>query len=171
MNLLKDSQQLNIQKFSDRNERILSFLNEHKVGVLSTVDPNNMPNATVIYYSIGPSFTVRFLTKKGTRKSYDIRHNNNVVLVVFDEASQTTVQITGPASEISNEHETHKVFRNTLRASLHTSQSGIPPIAKLHAGDFIAYKIKPQEVRMAVYARPDKDGFERIFELADLPNN
>lgn len=154
---------------TDRNQRMLGFLRQQCVGVLATVDPNGDPGAAVIYYSIDPSFTVTFLTKRGTKKRDNLAHHNHAILVVFDTESQTTAQIKGIAKEITDPDEISRVFRSSLRASLRTSSSGIPPIAKLSAGDFTAYELKPVEVRMAVYSRPDAGSYERVFEWADLP--
>lgn len=153
---------------SDRNVRILNFLSDRQVGVLATVDPNGDPHAAAIYFAVDPSFNIRFLTKRRTKKSDNLQHHNHAVLVVFDEESQTTVQIKGKAREITDLDEAHQVFRSTLRASLHMSENGIPPVAKLSAGDYIAYILKPGQVRMAVYARSDTGGYEQMFEEADL---
>jgi len=157
-------------EFVNTNDRILHFLSAHKTGVLSTVDPNGSPHASVIYYSIDSFFTIRFQTKRRTQKNINLSNNNHAALVVFDEPSQTTVQITGVASEITDEAKASRVFRTTLRASLGTSQSGIPPLAKLNAGDYVAYELKPQDVRMADYGRWVHGTHETIFEVAELPS-
>lgn len=159
------------QCYSDRRVRILNFLNEHMAGVLSTVDPDSNPHAAVVYFSVKPDFTVTFLTKRRTKKSDNLRHNNHVMLAVFDEVLQTSVQIKGVASEITDTDKAHEVFRSMLRASLRTSENGVPPISKLSAGEYVAYTIKPVEVAMSVYSRPDVHRNEHLRELLDLSSD
>jgi nitroimidazol reductase NimA-like FMN-containing flavoprotein (pyridoxamine 5'-phosphate oxidase superfamily) len=137
----------------ETEDKIFDFLQDHKTGVLATVDPNNMPHASVLFYTIDKTFAARFLTKKGTRKSDNLRHNNHAMLLIYDEKSQTTAQITGIVAEIKDNDETHQVFLNALRASLHTAESAIPPISRVDAGEYVAYELKPAEVKMNVYKR------------------
>lgn len=155
-------------KASTKNIRMLNFLNDHKSGVLATVSLDSMPHASVIYYHIDNSFAVTFLSKARTQKSEDIKQNSHALLVVYDEVSQTTVQVQGVVTEMTDSKEVTHVFRNTLRSSLNSSEAGIPPIAKLNAGQYVAYKLQPSEIRMAVYARPDYGDYERIFEIMEF---
>jgi pyridoxine/pyridoxamine 5'-phosphate oxidase len=157
-----------LSKVTTKDIRVLNFLNNHKSGVLATVSNNKMPHASVIYYHIDSTFTITFLSKARTQKSQDIKRNPNATLVIYDEASQTTVQVQGAVFELTDSKAVSDVFRNTLRASLITSKLGVPPIAKLNAGQYIAYKLAPSEIRMAVYARPDSGNYERLFETIEL---
>jgi uncharacterized pyridoxamine 5'-phosphate oxidase family protein len=151
-----------------KNIRILNFLNDHKSGVLATVSTDDRPHASVIYYHIDSSFEITFLTKSRTQKSQDLKRNPHALLIVYDELTQTTVQVQGVIVELTDSKTVSDVFRNTLRSSLKSSQVGIPPIAKLNAGQYIAYKLAPSEIRMAVYARPDSGSYERVFEVIEL---
>lgn len=153
---------------TDRNKRILEFLRSRRLGVLSTVDVAGKPHASVIYFDVDGSFIITFLTKARTEKTQNLKRMPYAQLTVFDEYSQTTVQIEGDVAELTDSKTVNRVFRNTLQASLSTSDTGIPPIAKLNAGNFIAFELRPQDVRMAVYSRPDHGDYERIFETADL---
>lgn len=152
MNLLSATKK-NITKEPTQEEMVLNFLKMQNSGVLATVDPNNNPHAAVIYYSADPSYAIRFLTKKRTKKSDNLDHNNHAMFVVYDEILQTVVQITGKVSEISDENEAHEVFMNALRASLQTASNAIPPVSKVKAGEHVAYKLVPVELKMAVYNR------------------
>jgi hypothetical protein len=49
-----------------------------------------------------------------------------------------------------------------------TSEAGIPPIVKLSAGDFSAFKLRPVQARMAVYNRPDPGSYDEVFEVLDF---
>lgn len=154
---------------SGRNARVLKFLAEHPAGVLASVDPDGNPHATVIYYSAEDNFAVRFLTKRGTKKNSNLQYNDRVALVVFDDISQTTAQLIGTVSEITDVREVNKVFRSTLRASMRTSRSGVPPISKLHAGEYAAYLMTPVEVRMAAFSQPKTGTYEQLFDIIEQP--
>jgi hypothetical protein len=49
---------------------------------------------------------------------------------------------------------------------MNTSESGIPPISKLRAGEYIVYKLIPSSMRMASFIQPDPGSYENIFEIA-----
>lgn len=155
-------------KPSEKNRRILHFLKQHKTGVLATVDPNGMPNTAVIYYAIDDDFVVTFLTKTGTKKHDNLSHITYATLLVYDEANQITAQVIGRAHEMPTAAQ--GAFENAIKASVETSESGIPPISKLIAGDYVAYQLKPVSVRMAVYSRPDPGDYETIFETIEQPD-
>ena len=151
-------------KFSDRKQRIYDFLRANPVGVLSSVTPNGNPHGTVIYYTVDKAFAVAFLTKTRTRKFDNLKHNDHVMLTVFDSQAQTTAQISGDAVEIRDSYEINVVAGAILGASLKTSEAGVPPITKLEAGRYVAFKLAPVQIRMAVYARPDPGDYSDLFE-------
>jgi general stress protein 26 len=168
MSILSQRTSTKSKKITDKDKRVLEFLNLQRAGVLSTVGKDGLPHASVVYYEVNDDFIFRFLTKKRTQKSNNLRHNNFISFVVFDQMTQTTAQITGEATEIQDLYEVHKVFRNSLRASLHTSENGIPPIAKLDAGDYTAYEISPKYIKMAMFSKPEAGAYEDIFENIEI---
>ncbi len=150
-------------------EHIYDFLQSQKTGVLSTVGKHDRPYGAVVYFSIDKEFNVYFTTKRDTRKSENIQHNKHVSFVTFEPVSQTTAQIVGTAEEISDPTEAQDIFRAMLKTAFTTSLSGLPPISKLYAGYYISYRIKPEHINMAVFARPDPGGYD-IFESIDFKN-
>jgi general stress protein 26 len=153
--MLRSHHTLSTRTFLNADEQALDFLKDRPAGVIATVGPNGDPHAAVIYYAIDDAFAVTFLTKRGTKKSDNLVHHNHAMLVVFDLPSQTSVQIAGKVEEITDKSEVQQVFRDTLRASLHSGRTAIPPIVKLHAGTFVAYKLTPVRVRLAAYNHTD----------------
>lgn len=150
---------------TERQQRIFDYLNGNPAGVLATVDPNGEPHATVIYHHIyEDDFSISFLTKRGTKKYDNLIRKNHVVLVVFDMFTQTVAQVFGEAQEVTDPEKINLIFRQTNQASLKTSDGGIPPIAKLNAGEFAAFMIEPVQIRMACYARPDSGDYSHVFE-------
>jgi len=151
-------------RLSDRQRRIHNFLQEQRVGVLSTVGPGGDPHGSAVYYELGDDFSVHILTKKGTRKYDNMVHNNHVMLTVFEPHTQTTVQVTGIAVERPGKGDINKIAGAIFGATLQTSDSGLPPIVKLQAGVFTTFQIQPVQIRMAIYARPYSGNYDEIFD-------
>ncbi|MFA5003825.1 MAG: pyridoxamine 5'-phosphate oxidase family protein [Candidatus Saccharimonadales bacterium] len=154
-------------ELSDRQRRIYDFLHAHPVGVLSSVSANGEPHGVVIYFDIDKKFNVSILTKSETRKYENLKHYNRIMLTVFESHTQTTAQITGEAIEIVGNHEINKVASAILSVSLRVSDQGAPSILKLEAGHYVAFKIKPSQIRMAVYARPDSGDYVDLFDTIE----
>lgn len=162
--MFKKKHLANMAPLSERQRRIWNFLNKVRVGVLTSVDPNGNPHGSVIYYTLNNNFNISFLTKTETKKSDNLIRNNHVMLVVFDPVSQGVVQVTGKTMPVSDNYEINRIAAAVYETSLRDSEGGVPPIAKLEAGDFVAFQIIPYQIRMALYARPDSGGYDKIFE-------
>ena len=147
----------------DALNHVRDFLISNPIATIATVSPSGKPHATVVYFSFNDDFSVSFVTKVGTEKHKNIKRKHDVMMVVYEASTQTSVQITGRAVDITDTPEAHEVFKNTLKAVESTSESGIPPISKLEDGRYISYKVIPSQIRMAVFARPDPGGYE-MFE-------
>lgn len=159
--------QANEIPFSDRKQRIYDFLFDTSVGVLSTTDPDGDPHGAAIYYTINKNFEVAFLTKAKTKKYDNLIHNNHVMLTVFEPLTQTTVQVTGIAKAVKSGFAMNEIAARVLGTSLKTSDAGVPPLSKLEAGSYVAFKIEPVQIRMAVYARPDPGDYSELFETIE----
>lgn len=166
MHLLKGHKK-QVPSTSESNQRIYDFLKGNHIGVLATVDPNGNPHAATIYYSIDEEFNVMFMTKNETKKHDNLLHNKHAMLVVYEPTTQTTVQVTGVAKVLSSKVDTAQIFLDTLITARDTSDAGMPPIAKLRAGDYVAIKLKPVQIRMAMFIRPDPGGYD-MYETIDF---
>lgn len=147
----------------DSPKVILNFLQAQRTGVLATTDPVNKPHAAVVYYYVNSNFEITFVTKSHTKKYENIQRNNRVMLVAYDEFTQTTVQVSGSSEEIKNIEETQDAIAKMLTSAALTSDAGDPPISKLYAGDYVAFRIIPELIHMAIFLRPDPGGYD-IFE-------
>lgn len=151
-------------KFTDRKKRIFTFLRENPIGVLSSVTPDGNPHGAVVYFRVDKDFSVSIFTKTGTRKYDNLKRNNHVMLTVFEPETQATVQVTGVAEEVQDNYELSGIAGTIMGISMNTSEAGVPPLSKLDAGMYTAFKILPMQIRMAVYARPDSGGYDDIFD-------
>jgi len=142
---------------------IRDFLKDHRSGVLATSDKNGNPHAAAIYFSADDEYNLLLATKTETQKYKNIMENNHVAFVCYDEASQTTVQISGHAEKVENPDEKQIAMNAMYRFSEATSKVELPPIEKLYAGDYVVLKLIPQVIKMAIFLRPDSEG-EDMYE-------
>ncbi len=152
---------------SGDRSKISDFLDSHPVGVLATVDKNNHPNASAIYFSVDNNLRVTFTTKRDTHKAQNIAHNNRVVLVTYDSENQSVVQVSGMAEVITDIEEAQKIYQGTVQAAKQTGEDIVPPVAKLAAGPYLAYEIKVDDVVMHEYGWGSS--FEQAIEHAEEP--
>lgn len=155
------------KKLTDREQRIYDFLKSCPVGVLSSVTPDNEPHGSVIYFTVDQNFVVSFVTKSETRKYDNITRHRNITLTVYEPNSQTTAQIIGKAQEIKDNYEVNLVAGAILAASMKMSDEGLPPISKLSAGEYVGFKVEPDQITMAVYSRPDSGDYTELFETIE----
>lgn len=151
----------------ERQQRIYNFLKENPIGVLSTVNRSGHPHGSVIYFNIDEHFIVTFLTKSKTKKYQNIVTNPEIIITVFESNTQTTAEINGKAKLVKDSFEINAIAGSILGASLKTSDSGLPPISKLEAGNYVAFKVHPEQIKMAVFARPDPDDYLGMFETIE----
>lgn len=155
---------MQIDNYSATEKQIHDFLISNPIAVLSSVTPNNDPHGVVVYYGIDKKFVASILTKSDTKKYDNLTHNQNVMLTVYEPSSQITVQITGRAVEVTDPSRINEIAQMNMKASMKTSEGGIPAIVKLDAGVIVAFEIHPVLVRMAVYSRPDSGDYNELFE-------
>lgn len=163
----KKAAQKNANSLSERQRRIYDFLQAIRTGVLATVNPDGEPHGTVIYHAVDKQLAVSFLTRAGTKIYDNLVKNNHVALVVFEPQSQKVVQVIGKAVGVTDGYGINEVAEAVFTATLKTSQSGMPPLVKLDSGEYAAFRIKPDQVRMASYAQPDTDNYHKIFESVE----
>src|SRR5437879_6067966 len=83
-------------------EKIINFLKAHPVAVLASVDARGDPHASTIYIGVDDGLNITFTTKRETHKYENILRHNKVMLVVYEAKSQTAVQISGRAIEVTD---------------------------------------------------------------------
>lgn len=156
-----------VSQLSDRKQRIYKFLTESPLGVLSTVDSEGNPHGSVVYITVNKHFQIGFLTKADTLKYQNLINHPAIMLTVFDPESQTTAEVIGRATEVSDGYEINAIAGHVLRAALNTSRVGVPPISKLQAGPYVAFIIEPAQIRIAVYGRPDPGNYNELFDAIE----
>lgn len=151
----------------EEKTKIHDFLDSHPVGVLATVDKSGNPHASTIFFTVDDDLNLMFTTKRDTHKHENIDGNSAVMLAVYDAESQTAVQVSGTAVEETDNDTIQKIYHGTLRATKRTSEDIVPPIAKIAAGPYVAYKVQPSDIWMSDYGWGDS--FANAMAKSDFP--
>ena len=143
---------------------VTAFLRAHQSATLATADGAANPHAAVIYYTFDDDYTFSFVTKTETQKYKNIEENKNVALVIYEEKSQTSVQVFGRVEVIRDRDAQQVVLNKSFRYSAELSGREFPPLEKLFAGEYVALRLLPQVIKMAVFARSDSGGADELYE-------
>lgn len=136
-------------------ERIYAFIMNHPIAVLATVDPNNNPHGSVIYYTNDENHNILFITKERTKKHDNLSHNTHAMLVVYDQEDEAVLQISGVAEVVPEGYDSQIDFAAVLSSSMQTSGYPFSPISKLAAGAYVVYKLTPVQMRLTMYTYPN----------------
>lgn len=143
---------------SDTTEkRIKSFLDDHFSGVLGTSDMAANPHVAVIYYYSDQDFIVHFVTKRETQKYKNIEENRQVAFVIYDEKTQKSLQLFGYVKKDDSDLQRMQAVTNMANASLKLSGRLFPPAEKLMAGEYVAFRLVPQVLKLASYDRSESE--------------
>jgi len=156
----------------EERSKIVDFFDSHPIGVLATVDADGNPHASAIYFSIDSDMNVTFTTKRDTYKRENIAHNNTVMLVAYDSESQTAAQVKGKAIEVTDPELAQKIYHGTLRGARQTGEDKVPPVAKIAAGPYVAFTVKPDNIWISEYGWGDSfaSAMEEASNSKDEPN-
>lgn len=139
---------------------VLDFLANHSIGVLATADKNGTPHAATIYVVSDRTLTFYFVTKAETQKARNLAANPHAAIAIYDARSQTTLQISGAVTQVTDVKESEGVFTRIRTISRQTSASDTPPVAMMSAGGYVTYKLIAPSVRLAHFGRHRTEPFE-----------
>ena len=141
---------------------IAAYINEHPLTVLSTVEPSGTPHGTTLYAGSDPQLHIFFMTKRETRKHQNILSNPKIAMTFSGEDHQTTLQLSGIASEVTIQDEGAVAFQ-VLGSIRHGSEDFRLPISKIEAGPYIVYRVDVSEALLTEYERGDRvDGIVTV---------
>ena len=150
-------------------DKVRDFIKSLPVAVLATADDFGNPHASVIYITTDDDLHLTFTTKEDTNKYKDIAHNNHVVLVVYEAKSQTTVQISGRAAEVTDQEAQQQIYKGTLHAAEQTGEDVVPPVAKIAAGRYVGFTIEIDKINWSEYGWGNS--FAKALEHVGDPQN
>ena len=85
-----------------QKQKILDFIKRNKLMVISTINPQGIPQSAVLEFGETDNLEIIFDTFNTARKYRNLKHNQNISLVIgWDE--NITVQYDGEAIELEGE--------------------------------------------------------------------
>ncbi len=120
-----------------------TFLATHEVGVLSTINRQNQPHGSTVYYTVSDNNTLHILTKSGTEKSRNIAGNHMVALTIYDAEKLQTLQMKAYAEIESSATIRRQVYEHITRKQISTTDSTKPPVTHLSEGSFTVIRLTP----------------------------
>ena len=128
-------------------ELIYQFIAQQKLGVVSTVDPDNQPEAAVVGIAVSEKLEIIFDMVKSSRKYQNILRNPNVALVIgWDE--EITVQYEGIAEVLGDDSAADR-----LREIYYTTYPDGRERASTWPG-LIHIKVAPKWIRYSNFNEP-----------------
>ena len=128
-------------------ELIYQFIASQKLGVVSTVDLDNKPEAAVVGLAVSENLEIIFDTVKASRKYQNILRSPNVALVIgWDE--EITVQYEGLAEVLGDDSEADR-----LREIYYTAYPDGRERAATWSG-LVHIKVTPRWIRYSNFNEP-----------------
>ena len=150
-------------------EAIKDFVAEHPDGVIATVASDGKPQASVVYFSVDDKLQFFFTTKSSTRKAQNLGDSGEVSIAIHDAPTQSVLKAAGPAFRLTNQDEIMTVYRQTVHGAKSSGPDTVPPIARIAAGEFTAFRIEPTFLDFVSYSQGDS--FKKAMEHAtDQPS-
>jgi general stress protein 26 len=131
---------------SMRDEEV-AFLAAHRLGTLSTTDPNGHVHGSVIPYYVESNDALYILAKPTTTKAQHIFAHHFVALTVYDEPEMQTLQLHGTADVEVDPVQSKRVLAVLEPMYTNRGMNG-------HSGNFLVFRISPSEVKLSNYGHP-----------------
>jgi len=153
-----------MDKLTQDRLKVMRYIDEHPVVVLSTLDDYHRPHGAVVYAVSGDHDTkmhLYFLTKDDTTKLHNLRARPAVSVTSYDEDEISCLQAQGHAEIERSPHVIDRVMKQLTRAHTHAPE-WLPPIAKLRAGNYVMVGITISYARIGNF-KGAAIGSEDIF--------
>ena len=153
-----------MDKLTQDRLKVMRYIDEHPVVVLSTLDDYQRPYGATIYAVSGTHNTamhVYFLTKEDTAKFHNLKARPAVSITGYDEDEISTLQAQGHAAIERDPRVIDMVMKQLTRAHAHAAE-WLPPIAKLRAGNYVMIGVTISHARLGEF-KGAPIGSEDIF--------
>jgi general stress protein 26 len=132
---------------------ITEFIRAHSRAVIATVDEENQPSTSVIFYALDKHDELHFITKSQTKKFENLKLNNKAALTIVDTDKPIAVNISGVAVEVTEQATRDAIMQEVFKLS-YGELHDYAPIIKLHKGSFSVLKFIPKQAKMTDYTQP-----------------
>ena len=142
-----------MDKLTQDRVKVMRYIDEHPVVVISTIDDYHRPYGAVVYAVSGDHETkmhIYFLTKEDTAKYHNLRARPAISITSYDEGDVSCLQAQGHAEIERDPRVIDRVMKQLTRTHAHAPE-WLPPIAKLHAGNYIMIGVTISNARIAEF--------------------
>jgi hypothetical protein len=94
------------------------------------------------------------------KKARNLAVNPYASIALYDAQSQTTLQVDGEVTEVTDMRESNGIFTEIQNIARHTSSSGVPPVTELATGAYVTYRLTAPSMRMATFGKTSSMGGE-----------
>lgn len=151
---------------SDARSTAYKFLSVHRVATLATIAVNGPPDLATIYYIVDEDLNLYFMTRIESRKYRNLKEQPMLSMVITDEGTMETIQLTGMSERIENFKDESAVL-SKLWVADYAEQHWPGPAVKLyeagHSAQLAVTKIIPTEMTYASFERQDKGNYKSFF--------
>src|SRR6266542_4268696 len=135
---------------SEMHKDASTFLNEHKLAVLSTASEKGEVWGAAVYYVVDEKLNFYFFTHVESKKYRNLKEHPQVALTVTDDYAQTTVQASGEVAEVPMGEELNAAYRKLVLVHPPGQFSWVPPVSKLHdQGEMTVLKLTPHMLQFS----------------------
>lgn len=142
-------------------DNVNDFVKSQSRAVIATVDSDNQPSTSIIFYVLDNKNELHFITKSQTKKFENLKVNNRAALTISDPEKPIAVNINGTVIEITDSKIRDEIMQEVFKLS-YSELHDYAPIIKLHKGSFAVMKFIPKEAKMTDYTRPMGEAKENL---------
>jgi general stress protein 26 len=149
---------------SSRNQKIIQLLETTSYGVMSTVSKSGELHAALIYFVVKDDLGVYFMLRAGT--TYDnIRQNKNVILMIYEQKSQTVLNLRGTCSEHIDNDTVNKISNQIIEMYKSKNPHMSVPYIKNRKILFKVFELYPEHINVATFKK------KGIYEQNEIFNS
>ena len=125
----------------------LNFLKNNQLMSLATVGKNNLPQNSILLYTVDEDFNLYFATDKTSRKFENLQYNPAVAITIWKNNNRS-LQIEGKVSIVENANDVSVILTKLAEAAVSEDPSLLPPIIRINRkADTVIFRIKVKQIR------------------------
>lgn len=143
------------------------FLSTHRAATLATVTIKTKPDAATVFYIVDEELTIFFMTRIESRKFRNLEKQHVVSMVITDEKTMETIQLTGTAERIENLVEESGALTRLWIADYRNPNWPGPAVKLFESGHSVqlaVVKVVPLEMTYASFERQKNGRYVSFFE-------
>ena len=142
-------------------DNVADFIKSQSKAVIATVDSEDQPSTSVIFYIVDKNDEMFFITKSHTTKFENIKSNHKAALTIVDSKKPIAVNLIGTVTEITEHPQRDEIMQKVFQLS-YSELHDFAPIIKLHKGSFSVMNFVPLKAKMTDFTKPMGEAKENL---------